>query len=87
MEMTINLDIGSYGDEATEEAAAAGAQWMRDVAAGLGMRLVETWREGTDDAQEIWADDDDVSTDIGERVFELWCEGVTVADAASRSFM
>lgn len=78
--MTIPTDTSSYGDFATDRQAAAGMQWMREVARELGMEWLETNSDG-----ELWATHDarEDSTDWGETAFDLWCRGRTPGSAAA----
>lgn len=94
MKLEISLDQTAYGSMATEDDAAIGAEFMRDVARALGLRYCETWHGGTDDAHEVWGDDEYINADpdeddyddewATEKVFELWCAGATVEDAAAK---
>lgn len=87
MKLTINLDVSSYGQDATEADRDEAVQWMREVAELLGMEYPYIWYSDTDDAQEIWtsgSEDPDEDKDVSEWAFIRWCSLDTPAQAAEK---
>ena len=81
MKLTIYTAPTMFGAEATEGDAELGADYMRRVAQLLGLQPILTHYAGTDQAQEIWADETD-GRDVGELAFDAWCRGLSVERGA-----
>lgn len=67
----------------------AGAEWLREVAQGLGMYLDHDEAPGTEDQAECWMTDEpmapsDDNQDISADAFDCFCDGLDPAQAVKK---